>query len=242
MRADEGRMATKQLLRDAITARSARDTQKSVGPSDLSQKCDFCLGLKMTRKYPELRPAGYELADRFGLKAWMGTGAHTQMDTGFARLIEHHDTERGDPVLTVEGRFFIHELEGYGPIHGHVDVVVHYVDEYLAVVDTKTTDKAKLKKYKLHGIPDPYAFQTNTYGWGVEQALGVAPDDVGINFIPRDSNNLEDTWQCFAPYNRAIAEMALERAERVWAIVRDGGLFSLEQDPECWDCGSRYGV
>lgn len=242
MRVEEGRMATKQLLRDAITALSARDMQKSVGPSDLSQKCDFCLGLKMTNKYTEFRPANYELADRFGLKAWVGTGVHTQMDAGLSRLVEHHDTEQGDPILTVEGSFEIHEIPGYGMIKGHVDLVVHYAQGYLCVCDHKTTDKAKLKRYKLYGIPDSYVFQTNMYGYGVAKLLDIEPNDVAINFIPRDSNNLEDTWQCFAPYNRAIAEMALERAERVWAIVRDGGLFSLEQDPDCWDCGNRYGV
>lgn len=232
---DEGRLALKRLLRDAITARTARDEQRLVGPSDLGYRCDFCLGLKLTRMYPQYRPEGYELRDNFGLKAWMGTGAHHQMEVGLAQVADPSEW-----ILVIEGSFPIYELAGYGMIKGHVDVVAAHVSGYVAVVDHKTTDRAKLRSYKLNGVPEEYVFQTDLYGFGVEQQTGSPPLDVGINFIPRDSNNLDDTWQCFAPYNRGVAEMALVRLEEVWTKVQAGELMKLEQDPDCWDCGRRY--
>lgn len=235
MSRDEGRMALKRLLRDAISAPTLRDKQLKVGPSDLGYRCDFCLGLKLTRLYPELRPPDYELRDNFGLKAWMGTGAHHQMEVGLAQVADPDEW-----TLVIEGSFPVYELAGYGTIKGHVDVVAVHRTGYVAIVDHKTCDKARLRSYKLHGVPEEYVFQTDLYGFGVEQQTGSPPLDVGINFIPRDSNNLDDTWQCFAPYNRSVAEMALVRLEEVWQQVQAGNVMELEQDPDCWDCGRRY--
>lgn len=236
---DEGRALTRRLLRAAITAPTARDEQKLVGPSDLGDACDFCLGLKLTRMYPQYRPEGYNpdlLHQNFGLKAWLGTGAHHQMEVGLAQQME----ETEDWLLAIEHKVPIYHLPGYGMIKGHIDLVVAHRSGYLAVVDHKTTDRAKLRSYKVSGVPEPYVFQTNLYGYGVSQVMGVEPHDVGINFIPRDSNNIEDTWQCFAPYNPGVAEMALVRLEEVWEKVQAGDVMKLEQHSECWTCGRRY--
>lgn len=226
-------MALKRLVHDVITAPSARDEQRLVGPSDLGYRCDFCLGLKLTRMYPQYRPEGYELRDNFGLKAWMGTAIHGQLEAQVNKF-EHTEFELRSEITVP-----VYNLANYGLIKGHVDLVCDSTD-YLAVVDFKTTDKSRLRSYKLNEVPDEYVFQLNLYGYGVENQFDRTPDDVGISFIPRDSNNVNDIWTCFAPYNRSVAEMALVRLEEVWEQVQAGNVMELEHDAGCWDCGRRW--
>src|SRR5690606_39693414 len=92
--------------------------------------------------------------------------------------------------------------------------------DYVAVLDYKTSDVSKIRSYQVAGVPDSYVFQTNLYGYGLEQS-GRTPEDVAISFIPRDSNTVNDVWTCFAPYRRDLAEQALIRLEEVWQRVRD---------------------
>lgn len=244
---NEFRDAAKRLLKSAVTERTERDEQSMVGPSELGQPCDRCLGMALTRAYPEYRPQGTVLPPRsFSLKAWNGTAVHAALEKSLERRLQHMADKdfaaRGCRVhLWIEEKLPIHHLEGYGTIHGHVDLILSVFDGegnlvYLAVIDHKTTDKDKLKLYRADRVPDPYAFQVNLYGLGVHKARGRAPDDVGLHFIPRDLNDPDAIWVCFAPYRPEAAEMALDRAARVWSRVRAYELDSLESSPECFSC------
>lgn len=240
------RNQVKDLLRRAVTAPSARDEQSSVGPSELGDPCDFCLGVGLTRKYPEFRPEGVEPRRSFSLKAWNGTAVHSHLEANLARL---DATEDGPPwyQLMLEPTVTIWELEHYGTITGHVDLVymlwhevpenLHQVPDYAAVVDHKTIDKDKLRQMRLTGVvPDKHVFQDNIYGYGLEHYVGVRPTDVGLHFIPRDSNSAEDIWPVFDRYRPEVAEMALERLETVWHRVRSGELMKLSSHDECFNC------
>lgn len=229
----EHRLAVKQMVMDTITMKTDRDEQKSVGPSELGTACDYCLGLALTRKYPEYGPVSDGSAARhgFGLKAWVGTAVHEKLERDIGR------TAYTDQVL-VENKVHIYDLEGYGPISGHVDVI--YGDgDYVAVLDYKTSDVSKIRSYQVAGVPDSYVFQTNLYGYGLEQS-GRTPEDVAISFIPRDSNTVNDVWTCFAPYRRDLAEQALIRLEEVWQRVRDYDVGALEQSQDCFNCRRRW--
>src|SRR5690606_41297432 len=71
----EHRLAVKQMVMETITRKTDRDEQKSVGPSELGTACDYCVGLALTRKYPEYGPVSDCSAARhgFGLNEWVGT-------------------------------------------------------------------------------------------------------------------------------------------------------------------------
>lgn len=230
---EEHRFAVKEMVKETITLRTARDGQRSVGPSELGTACDYCLGLALTRKHPEYSPLGDGSDGRsgFGLKAWIGTAVHEKLERDISRTVF-------DDRVRVENKVHIYDLDGYGPISGHVDVI--YGDgDYTAVLDYKTSDVAKIRKYRTNGVPDSYVFQTNLYGYGLEQG-GRVPDDVAISFIPRDSNTLNDVWTCFAPYRKDLAEQALLRLEEVWDRVRNYDVGTLEQSDECFNCRRRW--
>lgn len=241
------RNQVKNLLRRAVVAPTARDEQTSVGPSELGDSCDFCLGLALTRKYPEYRPGGIESRDSFSLKAWTGTAVHEKLEDSLSVL---EATEEGPPwyQLMLEPEIPVWELEHYGTITGHVDMVymlwherpetLHQAPDYTCVVDHKTIDKDKLRRMRLSGaVPDKHVFQDNIYGYGLEHYVGVRPSDVGLHFIPRDSNSAEDIWACFDRYRPEVAETALERLEDVWHRVRHGNLMELTRDYDtCFNC------
>lgn len=230
---DDHRFKIKELIKRGITKPTLRDEQSMVGPSELGTKCDFCLGVALTRAYPEYRLGLMDSANSFGLKAWQGTAVHEKLERDIPEV-----SWEGATVVQ-ENKVAVYELDGYGTISGHVDLV-WYTGDYLAVVDLKTTDRVKLKGYKLNGVPDSYVFQLNLYGYGIAQSWRD-PDDVAISFIPRDSNDVDDVWTCFAPYNAAIAETALDRLEWVWGKVRKGDLMLLAQDTDdCWNCKPRW--
>lgn len=231
--AEEHRHAIKSLVTRVITRKSERDEQSMVGPSELGTACDYCLGLALTRAYPEHRPEGVRMPGGFGLKAWQGTAVHEKLERDVPRVPWH------GAVIDQENKVTIYSLKHYGLITGHVDLVWRR-DNYLAVVDFKTTDKAKLKGYRLNEVPDNYVFQLNLYGYGIEEMWCTAPKDIGIAFIPRDSNDPDDIWTCFAPYNRGVAELALARLEEVWEQVRTGHLMDLKSDSNCFNCGRGF--
>ena len=232
----------KDILHRAVVQPTARDRQSKVGPSELGTSCDYCLGSALTRHYPHLRPQRDDLRSKsFSLKAWNGTAVHRLLEESLPQAVQDTVLEDGEVKVWLEPEIDIYDLRGYGVIEGHVDLVLLVYGRdgslvYAAVIDHKTTDMSKLKVYKAEAVPDPYVFQANLYAYGVAKLLDRPPDDVGLHFIPRDSNRPEDIWACFAPYQPEVAELALDRLETVWSRVQAGELESLDVSPECFNC------
>lgn len=238
----------KDLLRASVTLPTKRDEQSSVGPSEIANPCDYCLGFALTRKYPELRPEFGEPPSGFSLKAWTGTAVHALLEKNIVPAVKDRRTSSRvleDVLVEVEAPVW--ELSGYGLIKGHVDLVYMTYQpgapqagpEYVAVIDHKTVDKNTLQGFRVHGIPDKHVFQVNLYGYGLKR-VGYPVQDVGLHYIPRDSNSVDDIWACFDSYREDVAEMALLRLEEVWEKVRAGDLLKLEQHPECFPCSRRF--
>lgn len=236
--AEADRQRIKKLLHTAVTMRSKRDVQSSVGPSEIGQECDFCLGMALTRKYPEYRPDHLVLSNGFSLKAWTGTATHEHLETKFhdPQWCREVDFDRDYEEVLTEHTYPITYLDGYGEISGHVDLIYHTGWDYSAIVDHKTTDMDKLRAYRAHGLPIRYVVQGHLYGLGWHNRYGYPPVDVGFNFIPRDSNSADDIWVCFAAYDPRVAERALTRLSQVWQDVRAGKLESLERHSDCFTC------
>lgn len=216
---DHVRGYVRGVVLDTVQKRSERDQQATVGPSDLSDDCDYCLAVKMAPR------AGVGLGimrtDGFSLKAWSGTAVHTKLESDID-LPEGH-------VLTEE-KVFIHHIAEYGDVYGHVDVQFPHMESWN---DYKTTDMPKLKGYRLNGVPMRHARQIMMYGLGLNRIRKMKV--AGLVYIPRDSNNVNDIWVATADYNEQLAVESLERAEKLYAQLLKGDL-NFTSAPDCFVC------
>lgn len=214
-----------KAVTDTMTRSTARDEQKSVGPSEIGDPCGRCLGQALTRKYPELwwdhEPPP---TDTFSLKAWLGTTAHEKLE----RDMEYPDAQK-------EIRFTITSLPEYGEITGSCDL---YAES--TVLDYKTKDLSKIRTLKLEGRPPTRELvQINLYGHGARQA-GHLVEDLCLFYIPRDSNRLDDVFPAFLRPNEAVVERSLDRLHKVWEMVRNGRGHELESHAGCYTCVLKY--
>lgn len=223
----ERRRRLVKAVTDTITRSSARDEQKSVGPSEIGDPCGRCLGQALCRKYPELwwdhEPPP---ADTFSLKAWVGTAAHEKLE----RELEY-------PGAVKEITVPITHLPEYGDISGHCDL---YAER--TVLDYKTKDLHKIRELKLQGRPPVKELvQTNLYGHGARQT-GHAVEDLCLFYIPRDSNRLDDCFPAFLTPNEEVVRRSLERLAKVWELVRNGKGHELTAHADCYRCVVRYRI
>lgn len=216
---DHVRKYVRGVVLDTIQKPSERDQQATVGPSDISDECDYCLASKMA---PRAGTAlGAARPEGFSFKAWSGTAVHTKLES---------DIDLPEGHVITEEKVFIHHIADYGDVYGHVDVQFPHMENW---DDYKTTDLAKLKGYRLNGVPMKHARQLMMYGYGLNR---LRPMKVaGLIYLPRDSNNVNDIWVATADYNERLAVEALERAERIYAQILKGDLnFASARD--CFVC------
>ncbi|MFE0472497.1 hypothetical protein ACFW2V_12875 [Streptomyces sp. NPDC058947] len=119
---------------------SRRDQQKACGPSDLANTCDVCVAKKIASSFG----MGGRADDGFSLKAWLGTAVHEKLERELPRIYPHAEVE-----ITVR----IGDIPGLGMVEGHTDV---FLPRKRTVVDYKTSDKAKIEKYKKQAGPNAY--------------------------------------------------------------------------------------
>lgn len=205
-------------FRDVALAPTARDKQRRVGPSNLSNPCARCLAHDLL---------GVEENDNpFVMGSWIGTAIHERLE----KLIL--DSSTG---WIAERKLYIGELGSYGPIKGTSDL---YIPEEATVVDFKTTTRDKLK-----GLLDEdsfksfsYVAQLHLYGLGVEN-LGDPVRNLTIVYIPRDSVTWDDIRFRTVAYDREYAEHVLQRGLDIWEWLEDGGdPDTLEKTPGCFTC------
>lgn len=124
----------------AIMRPSKRDKQEAPGPSDLADKCDFCVARKIA--------AFLGLGDRgergFSLKAWIGTAIHEKLERDLKFVYPHAEQE----IEVVIGN-----VPGIGLVKGHVDV---FLPRKRSIIDWKSTDLKKLRDYRTHSGPSAY--------------------------------------------------------------------------------------
>lgn len=220
------RRRVREVVIGTITKRSSRDNQVLLGPSDLCNPCDHCLGKKFARSLNLLETEKREGTQGFSLAAWVGTAIHKKME---------EDLILGDDEAQKEGSFVIGEIPGYGIIKGHVDLLM----DSCVITDYKTVYMSKLKIIKFRGVPEEHVIQAMLYGLGVKNS-GLNPRWVSLVYIPRDSNNVEDVWETAGRWRQDVAEEAFARAVKIHEIVRNGGAMSLPSQENCVPC-TRFG-
>lgn len=216
------RQTVSTVVKTTITRPSDRDMQRSIGPSDIANPCDVCLAEAFRRS---VGPREETSSSRgFSLKGWNGTAVHAKLE---------QDMPLPEDEALCEQRVFIHHIDGYGDIHGHIDLYMPYLG---TIVDYKTTDLNKLRNYRLdQEVPIAHQNQLMMYTYGARRA-GMKADYAALVYIPRDSNKLDDIWVASAEYHEEIALDSLARAERIWKQVNSADTSELLVHPECWLC------
>lgn len=210
------------LVHRTVQKPSERDVQSAVGPSDIGDPCDLCLAAKMARRASVQVGKGRDAG--FSLKAWIGTAVHKKLE---------EDLDLPEAFVAKEARVFIHEVAGYGKIHGHIDLQLLLLK---TCVDYKTTDLAKLKLMKLEGVPWSHVVQLMLYTYGLRKA-GVDMTHAALVYIPRDNNDPKNIWVAAAEYNEDIALKALARVEDLWAKLTAGET-NFKSDDNCFTCNT----
>jgi hypothetical protein len=151
------------------------------------------------------------------------------------------------PGYLVEHRVHIADLDDSPPVavHGTVDLYDPYEQR---VVDWKIVGPGTLRSVQANGPSEQYRRQVHLYGRGLA-AAGHPVRDVAIAYLPRNSPRLSDAHFHVEPYDPAVADQTIERANRlirVFNALSDGPhgdpsawIASLPRDPSCFDC-ARY--
>lgn len=182
----------RSVIEDAIT-NQPRSLQTRIGPSELGTDCVRCLVSKLAG-IPEERDAAW--------LPFVGTSVHEQLDQVFTQHARKTDRYMTETKVTV-GKV------GGVEITGHADLF----DMALGVVvDWKCVGATTLRTAKANGPSPVYRTQAHLYGKGFQDA-GFTVQAVAIYYLPRNEPSLANAlcWQ--EPYDRAMAEKAIARAD-----------------------------
>lgn len=227
----------------AFSQQSERDKQVKLGPSEIGG-CAYCVGHTMAQKLPD--PPKKRDADEFGYAAWIGTMAHFWLEQNL--VLRGRD---GTELETLrEHKITVGDISDYGTLKGHTDL---YVPAFKRTFDHKFPGKWSYDKVKLAirkgeaalaaGRPltkdmmpsTQYRYQQQCYAHGLI-LQGFEVETCRIIFLPRHSNNLQDVLHWEEPYNPEMVQMAFNRAEQIWEVVKDGELAELPSDDDCFTC------
>lgn len=103
----------RDLAIDTLTQRTARDAQRRIGASDLSDPCDFCLAAKLLGQSRETA-----LSNKTWLGRTMGTAVHGLLEQ---RLSESNTIANTDGA-EVETHVWFADLGSYGKVGGSIDL------------------------------------------------------------------------------------------------------------------------
>lgn len=137
-----------------------------------------------------------------GFAAWLGTQGHR----GMADIYEWADGRQGRFAVETPLNF----PSKYVP-KGTGDLL----DRKLrCFVDWKFMGTWSLKKLRTSGPSATYRAQVHTYAYGA-WTRGEKVDHVAIVGMPRQGASLDDMYVWSEPYDRTVAEVALERVNKI---------------------------
>lgn len=215
-----------------LKGQTDRDRQVSIGASNLSNGCTYCLAKDMK--------AIAENSNTYYLGAKIGTAIHEYLDN-------HNPTPT---TVLGEQKLVVGTIEGYGTVKSSTDA--YFVDENICA-DWKTTTRDKLKFIKMAVQDEPneyevtkvrdarakvaaYQRQVWLYSRGLELA-GHPVRGCAIVFICRDGLTDADVWEFPFPYDREAADKVLARGQNLWQYLESGkDIEELTSSPSCWAC------
>jgi hypothetical protein len=207
------------VINDAID-NDPRSLQAEIGPSEIGDPCEYCLGAKLAG----LR----ERKDGEGWLTYVGKWVHHGLDQTFR-------AQPGDLWIS-EGRLYVGYIDGRR-IDGTADL--GYTDDPFTVIDHKVVGKRTMDLVKFEEMKVVYRYQSQIYGRGYELA-GCKPEHAAVSFLPREDRKVSRGYWWSEPYSRDMADEGMARAENLaidirlfgWAHVRD----RLEHLEGCYNC------
>ncbi|MBQ1443799.1 MAG: hypothetical protein IIZ13_08125 [Renibacterium sp.] len=210
-----------------------RSRQKTIGPSEIGTDCDHCLAAKL---------AGWQSTEQ-GVPwlPFVGTAVHAALE----EMVIQYEANRNAANTTgrrylTEARTMVGVIDGT-EIWGSTDLV----DLAAGVTfDYKIVGVTTLRSAKA-GPSNVYRVQQHLYAKGWNDA-GHRIDHVAIAYLPRNSVVLSDAVWWNEPYDRDIAQTALDRANGFAVNVRalrsiseaaaDDYIRALPRAKNCRDC------
>lgn len=188
-----------------------RTLQVVLGPSEIGMGCDRCLVHAL---------AGHGTAADSG--SWLptiGKAVHTWLSGAILRhwVAQPEDTPRR---WLTDHRVTVGTITGYGQISGELDLFDTLTG---TVVDYKIVGKTTLDKVRRRGASTTYQRQVQAYAAGLA-AQGYDVRAVAVWFLPRNGTNLGHGTLWTAPYDPAVTEQTLARANALWAGVQALGV------------------
>jgi hypothetical protein len=225
----------KWLILDLLKAKSERDGQRLVGPSEIGNPCLHCLANRMLESTggPTKEPGKYWLG------AKIGTAIHAELEQEERKHVADGEG-KFKPLkdALIESPIVLHTIVGYGTIKAKPDLVLVH-DQHL--IDHKTTSKTKLQHYKLDGVPQQYVIQQNLYAYGLNRS-GVPIKRISLSFINREGASDNDINIFSFDYDEKIAVDALDRLQSLWDDLQTGKTpDDLPSDPLCYYCSRVIG-
>lgn len=208
-------------VRDLFKQQTARDKQRTVGLSQLSNLCSKCLA--------ETMATGANHQSKFDAGAVIGTAIHEMLER-----------RNNDPMALKEFKGLVDVIPDYGEIRSTTDL---YRIDNRQIIDFKTSTRAKMDVYlrdwekeRPNSTLDRYWRQAQGYAYMVEGDV----DTVTICFIARDAQIIDrDIFALSMPYDERIAVGMMNRAKSIWKYLEDGGDWrELNSHEDCFVCNN----
>lgn len=201
-----------------------RGKQRSIGPSEIGG-CPNCLAHRLNQKL-----TGEFTASESNYAAWFGTAVHAFLE---------HNLGLG----VSERKAFVHNLEGYGDISGHIDLTLDN-----EIVDYKVVGKPSFQKMQLEYRKNPnqipttgYRVQQMLYAYALQQT-GEPVERVNLLVFPKFSSSWDDVATFTEEYNQEVVDKALLRLEHIWGMVQEGNISDIPSDDDCYNCTNKVKI
>jgi hypothetical protein len=219
----------RHIVETAIT-NQPRSLQTRIGPSELGTDCIRCLVSKL---------GGIEESRDVAWLPFVGTAVHEQL----ADIMTAHELTLatiGDGRYLTETQVTVGTVAGT-PISGHSDL---FDIRLGTVIDWKIVGATTLRNAKANGASTVYKTQGHLYGKGFEDA-GYTVTTVAVFYLPRNEPSLANAHFWSEPYDRAVAQAAIDRADMYANVIAVLGLDQVLDDAPPHTGGfscARYGA
>lgn len=212
------------MIEDGM-ANDERTLQRQIGPSGLGTDCIHCLACGIFQIPKQENPR----------EIWnqaVGKACHDWMER---RLLATNE-KAGRQIYLPERKVYVGDI-GPQRITGSADC---YDIEEQIVSDWKFPGDPTMAKVRKGHITSTYKKQPHLYGLGYALE-GYDVRGVMVLFIPRGDRTVRNSHAYKVPFDRALAEDTMARAQQLYDVVtRDGGpqevIPRLRRDPGCHDC------
>jgi hypothetical protein len=231
----------KDLAVSLLRQESARDKQRKVGASQISDPCTYHLARALT--------LSGETPSKYWLGAKIGTAVHMLLEDAVTKADLSELPELKN--CKIEETIVLGELSGYGTIKSKPDLMLVEANHLIDWKTSTRTKSAKMQRYldSVHSQEEgkkvdtaseytlgKYVAQAQLYAWGLN-CEGIDVDNCSLVFINRDGTTEADVWTYTFEYSQDYALSMWSRLQNLWSEIEAGlDIEQLERNPDCFKC------